>query len=79
MTTLSRQLYDTRVKTPCRPSYRPIDHSDVVSMGGFIGKTVDGLETTYERGGSDRTAVDIAIYSMTITMSRSTLKRIAQS
>ena len=38
-----------------------IDHSDVLSMGGFIGKTVDGLETTYERGGSDRTAVDIAI------------------
>jgi aspartate kinase len=38
-----------------------IEHSDVVSMGGFIGKTVDGLETTYERGGSDRTAVDIAI------------------
>jgi aspartate kinase len=38
-----------------------IDHSDVMSMGGFIGKTVDGLETTYERGGSDRTAVDIAI------------------
>jgi aspartate kinase len=38
-----------------------IDHNDVVSVGGFIGKTVDGLETTYERGGSDRTAVDIAI------------------
>ena len=38
-----------------------VDHSDVVSLGGFIGKTVDGLETTYERGGSDRTAVDIAI------------------
>src|ERR671914_1175063 len=38
-----------------------INHSDIVSMGGFIGKTVDGLETTYERGGSDRTAVDIAI------------------
>src|SRR5919198_2509283 len=38
-----------------------VDHSDVVSMGGFIGKTIDGLETTYERGGSDRTAVDIAI------------------
>jgi aspartate kinase len=38
-----------------------IDHSDVVSIGGFIGKTLDGLETTYERGGSDRTAVDIAI------------------
>jgi aspartate kinase len=30
-------------------------------MGGFIGKTIDGLETTYERGGSDRTATDIAI------------------
>src|ERR687891_1725378 len=38
-----------------------INHSDIVSMGGFIGKTMDGLETTYERGGSDRTAVDIAI------------------
>lgn len=38
-----------------------VEHSDVVSMGGFIGKTVDGLETTYERGGSDRTAADIAI------------------
>jgi aspartate kinase len=38
-----------------------IDQNDVVSVGGFIGKTVDGLETTYERGGSDRTAVDIAI------------------
>lgn len=38
-----------------------IEQNDVVSMGGFIGKTIDGLETTYERGGSDRTAADIAI------------------
>jgi aspartate kinase len=38
-----------------------VEHSDVVSMGGFIGRTVDGLETTYERGGSDRTAADLAI------------------
>ncbi|HLG36656.1 MAG TPA: aspartate kinase [Nitrososphaera sp.] len=38
-----------------------IEHNEVVSMGGFIGRTVDGLETTYERGGSDRTAADIAI------------------
>lgn len=38
-----------------------VDRHDVVSMGGFIGKTVDGLETTYERGGTDRTAADIAI------------------
>ncbi|AIF82103.1 aspartate kinase [Candidatus Nitrososphaera evergladensis SR1] len=38
-----------------------VESNDVVSMGGFIGKTADGLETTYERGGSDRTAADIAI------------------
>lgn len=38
-----------------------IEHNDVISMGGFIGKTADGLETTYERGGSDRTAADVAI------------------
>jgi aspartate kinase len=38
-----------------------IEHNQVVSVGGFIGKTIDGLETTYERGGSDRTAIDIAI------------------
>ena len=38
-----------------------VGHNDVVAIGGFIGKTVDGLETTYERGGSDRTAADAAI------------------
>jgi len=38
-----------------------VEHNDVVSIGGFIGRTVDGLETTYERGGSDRTAADVAI------------------
>jgi aspartate kinase len=38
-----------------------IENNEVVTMGGFIGKTPDGLETTYERGGSDRTAADIAI------------------
>lgn len=38
-----------------------IEGNEVVSMGGFIGKTVDGIETTYERGGSDRTAADISI------------------
>ena len=38
-----------------------IENNEVVTMGGFIGKTTDGLETTYERGGSDRTAADIAI------------------
>ena len=38
-----------------------LEKNDVLSIGGFIGKTVDGLETTYERGGSDRTAADIGI------------------
>ena len=34
---------------------------NVVTIGGFIGKTVDGIITTYERGGSDRTAADLGI------------------
>ncbi|MFQ5920445.1 MAG: aspartate kinase [Nitrososphaerales archaeon] len=38
-----------------------LESRDVVSIGGFIGKTTDGLETTYERGGTDRTAADLAI------------------
>ncbi|MEX2348630.1 MAG: aspartate kinase, partial [Nitrosopumilaceae archaeon] len=29
-----------------------LEKNDVLSIGGFIGKTEDGLETTYERGGS---------------------------
>ncbi len=38
-----------------------IKENDVVSIGGFIGMTEDGIITTYERGGSDRTAADIGI------------------
>ncbi|MGI0047897.1 MAG: aspartate kinase [Nitrosotalea sp.] len=38
-----------------------LEKNDVISIGGFIGKTIDGLETTYERGGSDRTAADLGI------------------
>ncbi len=38
-----------------------VKNNQVVSIGGFIGKTVDGIETTYERGGSDRTAADLGI------------------
>ena len=38
-----------------------LKENDVVSIGGFIGKTVDGITTTYERGGSDRTAADLGI------------------
>ena len=35
--------------------------NEVVCVGGFIGKTTDGVVTTYERGGSDRTAADMGI------------------
>lgn len=38
-----------------------VESFDVVTIGGFIGKTVDGVTTTYERGGSDRTAADLGI------------------
>ncbi|MGI0074116.1 MAG: aspartate kinase [Nitrosotalea sp.] len=38
-----------------------LERNDVLSIGGFIGKTMDGMETTYERGGSDRTAADLGI------------------
>ena len=38
-----------------------LEKNEVLSIGGFIGKTTDGIETTYERGGSDRTAADLGI------------------
>ena len=38
-----------------------LEENEVLSIGGFIGKTMDGVETTYERGGSDRTAADLGI------------------
>ena len=38
-----------------------VEENDVVTIGGFIGKTADGTVTTYERGGSDRTAADLGI------------------
>lgn len=38
-----------------------VDNNEVVTIGGFIGKTVDNITTTYERGGSDRTAADLGI------------------
>jgi aspartate kinase len=43
------------------PMEEMVRQNEVVSIGGFIGKTVDGIETTYERGGTDRTAADIGI------------------
>jgi len=38
-----------------------VEENDIVTIGGFIGKTVDGTITTFERGGSDRTAADLGI------------------
>lgn len=43
------------------PTEALLEKNDVLSIGGFIGKTENGLETTYERGGSDRTAADLGI------------------
>lgn len=43
------------------PLEQLVKNNEVVSIGGFIGKTPDGIETTYERGGSDRTAADLGI------------------
>ena len=40
---------------------RLVDENQVVTIGGFIGRTKDGTITTYERGGSDRTAADLGI------------------
>ncbi len=40
---------------------RLVENNEVVTIGGFIGKTVDDITTTYERGGSDRTAADLGI------------------
>ena len=38
-----------------------VSSNEVVTIGGFIGKTTENVTTTYERGGSDRTAADLAI------------------
>jgi len=43
------------------PLEKLLQENDVISIGGFIGKTKDGIMTTYERGGSDRTAADLGI------------------
>lgn len=38
-----------------------VAENEIVTIGGFIGKTIEGMVTTYERGGSDRTAADLGI------------------
>lgn len=55
-----------------------LDKGYIVTMGGFIGRTRDGLETTYERGGSDKTAADLAIllkdqYAVTLDFEKSNI------
>jgi aspartate kinase len=40
---------------------RLLDENNVITIGGFIGRTTDGVITTFERGGSDRTAADLGI------------------
>lgn len=40
---------------------KTVEQNEVVTIGGFIGKTADNVMTTYERGGSDRTAADLGI------------------
>lgn len=44
-----------------QPLEKMLCENEVISIGGFIGKTTDGVITTYERGGSDRTAADLGI------------------
>lgn len=44
-----------------QPLEKMLGENEVISIGGFIGKTTDGVITTYERGGSDRTAADLGI------------------
>lgn len=39
----------------------PLEQKKIILIGGFIGITNDGKETTFERGGSDRTAADLSI------------------
>jgi len=39
----------------------PLEQKKVILIGGFIGITNEGKETTFERGGSDRTAADLSI------------------
>jgi len=52
-----------------------VRENDVVAIGGFVGRSPSGAPTTYERGGSDRTAVDIGIlfggdYDVTVDLEK---------
>lgn len=59
-----------------------LDDGYVPSIGGYIGSTENGLETTFERGGSDRTAADLAVllsetYRVTIDLEKEDVVRSA--
>lgn len=43
------------------PLVRRIEEGHVATMGGFVGRTTSGRETTFERGGSDRSATDLGV------------------
>jgi aspartate kinase len=43
------------------PLVQRLEAGKVVTVGGFIGRSVHGRETTFERGGSDRTAIDLGL------------------
>jgi aspartate kinase len=56
----------------------PLEEGNIVTMGGYIGMTKDGLETTYGRGGSDKTAADITmllkdVYDVTLDFEKSSV------
>ena len=48
-------------RTKMQKTEELVNINEVVTIGGFIGKTIENVTTTYERGGSDRTAADLAI------------------
>jgi len=57
----STNFLSSESRTKMQKTEELVENNEVVTIGGFIGKTIDGITTTYERGGSDRTAADLAI------------------
>ena len=66
-------------KNQIDPLIRLVKENDVLCIGGFIGKTLDGLETTYERGGSDKSAATWGFYYHHSLTSFLILKKTVQS
>ncbi|MBI1662098.1 MAG: aspartate kinase [Nitrosopumilus sp.] len=57
----STNFLTSESRTKMEKTEELVEQNEVVTIGGFIGKTVDNVTTTYERGGSDRTAADLGI------------------